>query len=46
MIPVSSHKMADTVKGSSRLDDRGPRALHLAEVLDFRPDQGIIRLHE
>jgi DNA-binding NtrC family response regulator len=23
-----------------------PRNLHLAEVLDFRPDQGIIRLHE
>ena len=43
---MSSHKMADTVKGSSRLDDRGPRTLHLAEVLDFRPDQGIIRLHE
>jgi DNA-binding NtrC family response regulator len=38
--------MADTVKGSSRLDDRRPRTLHLAELLDFRPDQGIIRLHE
>jgi DNA-binding NtrC family response regulator len=36
----------DTVKGSSRPDDRGPRTLHLAELLDFRPDQGIIRLHE
>jgi DNA-binding NtrC family response regulator len=38
--------MADTVKGPSRLDDRGPRTLHLAELLDFRPEQGIIRLHE
>jgi two-component system, NtrC family, response regulator HydG len=38
--------MADIVKGSSRRDDRGPRPLHLAEVLEFRPDQGIIRLHE
>ncbi|MNC90912.1 Activator of aromatic catabolism [compost metagenome] len=23
-----------------------PQPLHLAELLDFRPDQGIIRLHE
>jgi DNA-binding NtrC family response regulator len=28
-------------------DDQPPRRdLHLAELLDFRPDQGIIRLHE
>jgi len=38
--------MADTVTGTSRKDDRGPEKLHLAELLDFRPDQGIIRLHE
>ena len=38
--------MDDTVKVFSRPDDRRPRALHLAELLDFRPDQGIIRLHE
>src|SRR6478752_7159274 len=38
--------MADTVKGSSRGIDGGPAKLHLAELLDFRPDQGIIRLHE
>ncbi len=38
--------MADTVKGSSRGIDNGPAKLHLAELLDFRPDQGIIRLHE
>ena len=38
--------MDDTVKASSRPDDRGPQTLHLAELLDFRPDQGIIRLHE
>ena len=46
MISASSHRMDDTVKGSSRPDDRGPKTLHLAELLDFRPDQGIIRLHE
>jgi len=34
------------VKGSSRRSDGGPAKLHLAELLDFRPDQGIIRLHE
>src|SRR4051794_18048154 len=38
--------MAGTVKGSSRRSDDGPAKLHLAELLDFRPDQGIIRLHE
>ena len=38
--------MAGTVKGSSRRSDGGPAKLHLAELLDFRPDQGIIRLHE
>ena len=27
-------------------DDPSHRDLHLAELLDFRPDQGIIRLHE
>ncbi len=43
---ASRLKMDDTVKGSSRPDDRGPRTLHLAELLDFRPDRGIIRLHE
>ena len=38
--------MADTVKSHSR-DDTPPRhGLHLAELLDFRPDQGVIRLHE
>jgi DNA-binding NtrC family response regulator len=35
------------VKSHSRRDDTPPRhALHLAELLEFRPDQGIIRLHE
>ena len=39
--------MAGTVKSQSRDDDRPRlRDLHLAELLDFRPDQGIIRLHE
>lgn len=46
MISALSHRMEDRVKGSSRPDDRTPRTLHLAELLDFRPDQGIIRLHE
>jgi DNA-binding NtrC family response regulator len=38
---------ADAVKAGSRRDDP-PKShdLHLAELLDFRPDQGIIRLHE
>jgi len=36
------------VKPQSRRDDDTPsrHTLHLAELLDFRPDQGIIRLHE
>jgi DNA-binding NtrC family response regulator len=35
------------VKTQLRDDDvRGTAEMHLAEVLDFRPDQGIIRLHE
>jgi activator of aromatic catabolism len=34
------------MKGSPRPDAQGPQTLHLAELLDFRPDQGIIRLHE
>ena len=38
--------MAGTVKPTSRRDTPARRPLHLAEVLDFRPDQGIIRLHE
>jgi DNA-binding NtrC family response regulator len=39
--------MAGTVKPHSRRDETPERKdLHLAELLDFRPDQGIIRLHE
>lgn len=39
--------MAGTVRARSRRDDTPNRQnLHLAELLDFRPDQGIIRLHE
>ena len=39
--------MADSVTLHSRRDDATSRTdLHLAELLDFRPDQGIIRLHE
>ena len=34
------------MKGSARPDARSLQTLHLAELLDFRPDQGIIRLHE
>ena len=34
------------MKGSPHPDARVPQTLHLAELLDFRPDQGIIRLHE
>ena len=45
--PPQSHTMAGTVKPHSRPDDPpGRHTLHLAELLDFRPDQGIIRLHE
>ena len=33
------------MKGSAR-GARGSQALHLSELLDFRPEQGIIRLHE
>jgi DNA-binding NtrC family response regulator len=46
VVSVASHTIDDGVKGSSRPRDRGSRALHLAELLDFRPDQGVIRLHE
>jgi DNA-binding NtrC family response regulator len=35
-----------TVKGPPRPIQPKVKPLHLAEVLDFRPDQGIIRLHE
>jgi DNA-binding NtrC family response regulator len=39
--------MSDIVKSQSRRDDTPDRRnLHLAELLDFRPDQGVIRLHE
>jgi DNA-binding NtrC family response regulator len=38
--------MACTVTQSRRGDAPNPHDLHLAELLDFRPDQGIIRLHE
>jgi DNA-binding NtrC family response regulator len=35
------------VKSHPRRDDTSDRrGLHLAELLDFRPDQGIIRLHD
>ena len=35
-----------TVKGRRRSVQPVVQPLHLAELLDFRPDQGIIRLHE
>jgi hypothetical protein len=39
--------MVVTVKSQSQRDVTPSRQnLHLAELLDFRPDQGIIRLHE
>jgi DNA-binding NtrC family response regulator len=38
--------MSGAVTARSRRDDTAQRPLvHLAELLDFRPDQGIIRLH-
>ena len=42
-----SRTMADTVKPHLRQDAaQSSHDLHLAALLDFRPDQGIIRLHE
>src|SRR5918999_5774799 len=39
--------MLGTVKPHTPVDETPERRdLHLAELLDFRPDQGIIRLHE
>jgi DNA-binding NtrC family response regulator len=38
--------MTGTVKSPPRPDLPPNHRLHLAELLDFRPDQGIIRLHE
>ena len=39
--------MAGIVKSRPRRDDLpNPTDLHLSELLDFRPDRGIIRLHE
>ena len=35
-----------TVKPPRRHDRRDRQDLHLSELLDFRPDQGIIRLHD
>ena len=44
---MSGHTMTRTVKSHPRRDKPpDPPRLHLAELLDFRPDQGIIRLHE
>ena len=37
---------ASSVKPHSRSIEPKVKPLHLAELLDFRPDQGIIRLHE
>ena len=34
------------MKPPPRDDTRDRKALHLSELLDFRPDQGIIRLHD
>src|SRR5690349_6276200 len=45
-IRVSHRRMTATVKSRSRRDAGPSPSLHLAELLDFRPDQGIIRLHE
>src|SRR4051794_2944814 len=43
----NGHRMAVRVKPHPRPDVQPNRHnLHLAELLDFRPDQGIIRLHE
>src|SRR5207244_13246610 len=42
----SSHKMGTAVKGQPSLVQPEVKLLHLEELLDFRPDQGIIRLHE
>jgi|SRR5688572_11046976 len=39
-------RMSGTVKSQSRDDLSTRHSLHLAELLDFRPDQGVIRLHE
>jgi DNA-binding NtrC family response regulator len=38
--------MSGTVKTSRRDDPPDRKTLHLAELLDFRPDRGMIRLHE
>jgi DNA-binding NtrC family response regulator len=38
--------MAGAVKSQSRTEPAPNHQVHLAELLDFRPDQGIIRLHE
>jgi DNA-binding NtrC family response regulator len=38
--------MAGTVKSHSGGEMPNRQSLHLAELLDFRPDQGVIRLHE
>jgi DNA-binding NtrC family response regulator len=38
--------MIGIVKSTARRDAVNRTDLHLAELLDFRPDQGIIRLHE
>src|SRR5207253_1497904 len=38
--------MGTAVKGQPSLVQPEVKLLHLEELLDFRPDQGIIRLHE
>jgi hypothetical protein len=38
--------MMGTAKSHSRDETSSRHSLHLAELLDFRPDQGVIRLHQ
>src|SRR5574339_922601 len=48
-IDANGHRVVEwgsIVKGQSRSIQPKVKPLHLAELLDFRPDQGIIRLHE
>jgi DNA-binding NtrC family response regulator len=43
---TAGHTMTDTVKRRPPLHEINLKEPHLAELLDFQPHQGIIRLHE
>ena len=44
--PASARRPGSRISQPRRVEPATHKDLHLAELLDFRPDQGIIRLHD